>query len=161
MLYHSFNMNETPLPPNSTPETSLDEAGRQVQEMSDAHQIIIFEKNLQDASQRLIASKEQANSVKATALRLVTAVAIAGIALPVGSEFVANTIDRHIQDEQKQNQQWIDEANQTQQRQDFEKGLNNGKVVIETPVRTVTEIPAPKQIDTNTQLPTLPAPITH
>jgi hypothetical protein len=161
MLYHSFNMNETSLPPNSTPETSLDEAGRQAQEMSDADQINIFEKNLKDASQRLIASKEQANSVKATALRLATTAAIAAVVLPVGGEFVANSVDQYVQNEQKQNQQWINEANQNQQRQDFEQGLDNGKVVIETPAQTVTEIPAPKQIDTNTQLPTLPAPITH
>jgi uncharacterized protein HemX len=58
------------------------------------------------------------------------------------------------------NQAWSDQQQADQHRQDFENGLDTGKVTIVTPSSQETVIPSPQQIEPSDQ-PPLNSPITH
>lgn len=77
---------------------------------------------------------------------LVAGVALTGVIVG-GGVLMGNAINNQAEHVNDQNQKWSNETNQNLQRQDFENGLENGKVTIATPTPTETLLPAPQQID--------------
>lgn len=61
---------------------------------------------------------------------------VVGVGLAAGAENQATS-------QQDKNAQWNEEAQENQKRIDFENGVQQGSVTIETPAPTVTELPAP------------------
>ena len=161
LWYGKFTMTETPTPPEKTNETSLEEAGRQAQEMSDADQIALFKIKLDEASQRLLDSQEAIKTVtgaRNTTAKVAATLVAAALVLPIGGARIVDSVGDYVKAKEEQGQQWIDQANQNQE---FEQGLDKGTVAIQVPSPTETTIPAPQEIGQNIQLPTLPSPITH
>jgi len=85
-------------------------------------------------------SPETHKSSKAETIAVATITALSLGALAGGLAFAA---ENHATSEQDKNAQWNEEAEQNDKRADFENGLNQGSVTIETPAPTVTELPVP------------------
>lgn len=73
---------------------------------------------------------------------------VASVALIVGTGVAVGIVGGHAVESQtdhtyNQNKQWSDDANHNTQQQEFDKGLDNGKVTIET---TPAPLPVPLQI---------------
>jgi hypothetical protein len=156
MWYRISNMNETQTPESAKAaeapkETSLEEAGIQIQEMSDSSNLVNFHQSMMDATERLVDTKANIRDTVKNGLIKTGAVA-ATVASAAGLGNLAGEAFDHNFDQQQQQGQQMQEDTNHQQRLD---DLDNGKITIEVPAPApvVTEIPPVQQIDQ--QLPTL------
>jgi len=150
--------------PHTNTETSLEQAGREAVKLSEKNQAdkLAADEDFQlriNESARILddISTYQKNLFNGAKDTLIASALIAGTG--AGAILGFGALDNQAAHVEKEGQQHAQEAQQAQDKLDFENGTRNGKVTIEVS----QTVPTPEQVvpGEDKSLETLPSPITH
>jgi hypothetical protein len=134
-------------------------------DIQDADAEARFQRELKERTARFVELKEGSDAAKATAVDIATGATALAVAGAIMAPIAANAIDHHAEQVIKENQQWQQEAEQSENEFYQENGIlppemeeaKQNQLNLE-PTPSPTEIPSPTQQSIDVQLPTLPSP---